>query len=64
MKRDSYYIGTPITLSIRLSEDMDKRIRKEAKQFKVHRSQVIRAALNHYFGVATPGRGREPRGKS
>ena len=61
MKNESYYVGTPVTLSLRLSVEMDKRIRKEAKRLKAHRSQVIRAALNQYFKVDSPGRGREPR---
>ena len=51
-KRPSFYVGTPVTLTIRLSEAQDKQLRKTAKERKTHVSKIIREAIDAHFKEA------------
>ena len=51
-KRPSFYLGTPITLTIRLSEKQDKLLRKAAKERQTHVSKLVREAIDALLETA------------
>ena len=51
-KRKSTYVGTPVTLTIRLSEKQDKQLRKAAATQRTHVSKIIREAIDAHFKEA------------
>ena len=51
-KRKSTYEGTPVTLTIRLSEKQNKLLRKDAAVHRTHVSKILREILDKHYEVA------------